>query len=223
MYVCPECASRVNLKEYSTGHHRCPYCGGAAPQKHEADWTDVARVSNLAEAGYLTDELLGSEINARIYQLDEFSAVSDRWQTVYLIQVATPSAHDAASRIRQYLADETPDSEGDSVIFRLSTHDQSLDPLFWRPVAMIVLAGVASFLLGQRFSDENLARRPPGNSLSSAVGEIGRPLTTEPARGKPRFRLAYDQRRETWVLDTDHDGNGQYDRRQQFHQSGSAW
>jgi hypothetical protein len=223
MYVCPECASQVDLTEYSAGRHTCPNCGNAVRQRHQADWTDVARVANLAEAGYLTDELLGSDIDARIYQLDEFSALSDRWQAVYLIQVPAHSASDAASRIRQYLVDETSDAESESVLFRFSTQDQSLDPLFWRPVAMVVLAGVASFLVGQRFSDGNLARRPPGNSLSSAIGEIGGPLTTEPVRGKPRFRLSFDKRRESWLLEIDRNGDGRYDSRQQFQQSGAAW
>jgi hypothetical protein len=61
----------------------CPYCADELPRQSTDQWTDVARVTNLAEAGFLSDELIGLGIDARIYQLEEFSAVTDRWATVY--------------------------------------------------------------------------------------------------------------------------------------------
>jgi hypothetical protein len=189
-------------------------------------WADIARVRNLAEAGFLTDELIGLGIDARIHQLDEYSAINNRWASLYLIRVPSAMAREAAAQIRQHLIDEEADREDEAVTFSFSTHDQSTDPLLWRPVAIVVLAGVASFVLGQRFSEQKeqrVERRPPRNSLAAAVEAIDQPLVTEPAAGRPRHRLSFDRRRDTWFLDVDRDGDGVYDSRQAFHTSGAAW
>jgi hypothetical protein len=109
------------------------------------------------------------------------------------------------------------------MLFGISAREQSIDPLFWRPVALVVLAGMTSFVLGQRLSDQNAEKRPASDSLSSAVGAIGRPLSTAPTPNQPRFRLSFDRRRESWLLEADRDGDGQFDIRQRFQASGAAW
>jgi len=178
---------------------------------------------NLAEAGFLTDELVGLGFDARIHQLEEFSALNDRWAAVYLIRVPSDSAHQAAARIREYLADEVAEPDAGAMGFRFSADSEPIDPLFWRPVALVVLAGVASFVLGQRFSEQNADRRPPRGSLETAIGAIGRPLVTEPRAGQPRYRLSLDRQREAWYLDTDRDGDGRYEISQQLQASGVVW
>ena len=226
MYVCPQCSASVDLARFGTHRHTCPDCGASLPENADRPWADVARVRNLAEAGFLTDELIGLGIDARIHQLDEFSAITDRWASLYLIRVPSGMAREAAAQIRQHLVDEEADREPESATFSLAAHDQSTDPLLWRPVAIVVLAGVASFVLGQRFSDQKehrVERRPPRDSLAAAVEAIGQPLVTEAAAGRPRHRLSFDRRRDTWLLDVDRDGDGRYDSRQAFHTSGAAW
>ena len=225
MHVCSQCATPVDLARFGHDRQTCPDCGAPLREELERPWTDVARVRNLAEAGFLTDELIGLGIDARIHQLDEFGATGGRWASLYLIRVPSATARDAAASIRQHLADEEQDSEPEAMTFRFSIDDQSTDPLLWRPVAIVILAGMASFVLGQRFSEPNehrVERRPPRNSLASAVEAVG-PLVTEPAIGQPRHRLSFDRRRETWFLDVDRDGDGIYDNRQAFHTSGAAW
>jgi hypothetical protein len=223
MNVCPTCARSIE-SETRTGIHRvCPHCGTALASGHDRSWIDVARVTNLAEAGFLTDELVGQDIDARIVQLEEFSAITDRWATMYFIRVPSEQAPAAAAWIREQLAeDSAADADSEPSGFRFSTMDESLDPRFWRPVVLVVVAGVASFVLGQHFSDEQGRRVPSRNSLSAAIDRIGRPLVTEPAPGQPRHRLVFDRRREAWHLDSDGDGDGIYDVRQQFHASGAA-
>lgn len=226
MHICPQCAASIDLERFPAGRRSCPYCDASLPHDGERPWTDVARLTNLAEAGFLADELVGLGIDARIHQLEEFSALSDRWNSLYLIRVPASLARDAAARIRQYLAEDTAERQAEPASFCFTTHDQPMDPLLWRPVAIVILAGVASFVMGQRFSeqkDENVERRPPRNSLSSAVESIGRPLLTEPAAGRPRHQLSFDRRRDAWILDADRDGDGIYDSRQAFHASGAAW
>jgi hypothetical protein len=183
----------------------------------------VARVTNLAEAGFLTDELVGLGIDARIHQLEEFGALTDRWETVYLIRVPSDSAREAATRIREHLVDDVDEADSALMAFRFSADSDAIDPLVWRPVALVVLAGVASFMLGQHFSEQNVERRPARGSLSTAVGVVGRPFVTESAPGQARYRLSLDRRRQTWLLDTDRDGDGIYDSRQQFPEHAAVW
>jgi hypothetical protein len=201
----------------------CPRCGKELQPDVNDRWIDVARVTNLAEAGFLTDELVGLGIDARIYQLEEFSAVTDRWATVYLIRAPGAVAREAAAQIRLHLAEEPDESESGALGFRFSAESQTVDPLFWRPVAVIVLAGVASFLLGQKFSEQKVERRSFRGSLSTTVGAIGRPFVSEPAPGEPQYRLSLDRRKRFWYLDTDRDGDGIFDTRHAFQASAGAW
>ena len=39
-------------------------------------WTDIARIANLAEAGFLADELSGLGMEARIQQVNDFNAAA---------------------------------------------------------------------------------------------------------------------------------------------------
>jgi hypothetical protein len=153
--------------------------------------------------------------------LDEFSAATDRWSSRYLIRVPPNFAHDAAQHIRQYLNDDPQDRPPILDAFRFSLGRRG-EPLSWRPVAIAVLAGVASFALGQRLSEQRAERRPPPNSLPSAIDAIGRPLSTEPAANQPRYRLSYDRRQQQWTLDTDRDNDGRFETSEHFHASGSA-
>jgi hypothetical protein len=98
-----------------------------------------------------------------------------------------------------------------------------MDPLFWRPVALIVLTGIASFVIGQRLSNQNMGRPLASGSLPSTANRIGRPFVTESAPGQPRYRLSFDSRKQAWSLETDRDNDGHYEARQQFHATGASW
>ena len=111
MYACPHCARAINLGRAHDFPAMCPYCGEELSREPKDRWANVARVTNLAEAGFLTDELVGLGIDARIYQLEEFSAVTDRWATVYLIRVPGPMAREAAAQIRLHLTEEPEEAD----------------------------------------------------------------------------------------------------------------
>ena len=222
MDVCPQCDATVAANRSLESGEPCPACGRVLEPGDSIPWVDVARVANLAEAGFISDELVGLGINARIHQLDEFSAATDRWSSQYLIRVPPDLTQDAAQHIRQYLNDDPQDRPPILDAFRFSLGSRPGEPLSWRPVAIVVLAGVASFALGQRLSEQNHARRPSQNSLPSAIDAIGRPFTTEPAANQPRYRLSYDQLQQQWTLDTDRDNDGQYESSAHFQASGAA-
>jgi hypothetical protein len=220
MIKCPQCAAAVDCYRGMSEARVCPKCGGTLADTQSKPWTDVARVTNLAEAGFLTDELNGLGIEARIQQADEFNALHDRWNSRYLIQTPADLAAEAATQLQQYVSEERH-GESDAQPFEYVSGGR-FDPQFWRPVALVVLTGIASFLLGQKLTSSNEARRPSRNSLPSTVDAIGRPFVTEAAPGNPRFRLSFDSGQQTWLLDTDRNNDGRYESRRQFYATGAA-
>lgn len=221
MNVCPQCAKVIPWNRQDDHSLHCPHCGNSLPSDGGLELINVARVANLAEAGYLCDELIGYGIDARIHQLEQFSAVDHCWETAYLIRVPSTDVAEAAAQIRQYLAEEAAEVPAHDIASDASS-DTAVDVLSWRPVALVVLAGVASFMLGQRFTEQRFERRAAKASLAHAVWAIGRPFVVESEPGQPRYRLSLDQRR-SWILDTDRDGDGIFERRQRYPESVIVW
>jgi hypothetical protein len=217
---CPECDRPTDTSDVRRVS-ACPHCGAPLQHDEPARWINVARVTNLAEAGFLVDELSVEGIDARIYQSEDFSALTDRWLVSYLIQSPPDDAPLAADHIRRHLAEMEAYPEP-AATGGWPDERPAFDPLVWRPVALVVLAGMASFVLGQRFAADRDSK-PPRNSLPGAISAIGRPLVTEPAAGHPRHRLYYHWRDEAWYLDTDADGDGRFEARQRFHAAGARW
>ena len=218
--VCQNCETSFDATRLRA-RRTCPNCGEAIETPDSVQWTNVARVANLAEAGFLCDELVGLGIDARIHQLEDFNALNDRWTSLYLIQVPPEKADEAAAQIQRHRDDDLRNGGADQS-YPLPLSNQVMDPLFWRPVALIVLTGIASFVIGQRLSGHNAARPSASNSLPSTVNQIGRPFVTEPAAGRPRHRLLFDSRQQAWSLETDRDNDGHFDVRRQFHATGAA-
>ena len=221
--VCSQCSFSLSKARESGSRRTCPNCGSEMKEEVATPWTAVARVSNLAEAGFLADELVGQGIDARIHQLDDFNALHDRWTSVYLLQVPPAEAERAATEIQRYRDDDIRRHQPDAPPEPATFSSQLMDPLFWRPLALVMLTGIASFTLGQRLSGQRVDHRAAPDSLAAAVNQIRRPFVTEPVAGKPRYRLSSDSRQQAWSLDTDRDNDGQFDSRQQFHTSGAAW
>lgn len=219
VFICQHCGRTSELVQSPHARLTCPHCGSdrqvvakrrAAP---EENWSDIARVSNLAEAGFLADDLQAQDMEARIYQTEEFSAAVESWSTTYVIQVPTEYRHAAADRIRAHAADD--DSYG--AMHSPAMRSEFSDIAAWRPLAVVMLASVASFAMGQRIATIDGPRRPgQDDSLSTAVRAIGRPLLTERVPGKPRFKLSVDRRHELWQLEIDGDNDGHFEARHRF-------
>jgi hypothetical protein len=183
-------------------------------------WVDVARVANLAEAGFLSDELIGLDIDARVHQTDDFNELHGGWKTQYLIRVPAEFAKEAATQIRSYVVDAEAERDTDSG-FSFSGDAGQLDPAYWRPVVLVVLAGVASFVLGRQTAVPPTDPPPAPDSLAAAVGAISRPFLTDATPGSPRHRLSFDRPRRVWRLDIDTNGDGLFDMQRQFTASGA--
>jgi hypothetical protein len=96
MIECPHCHRPITVPQISSFED----------PPDSIEWVDVARVANLAEAGFLCDELVGAGIEARVHQQEEFNAAIDRWTSQYLIRVPIQSAQHAAVLVRQHLYED---------------------------------------------------------------------------------------------------------------------
>ncbi len=217
MSICQHCGRSVDGDEAARRGATCPYCGGALAAESAVDLTDVARVANLAEAGFLANDLESEGIDAQIHAVENFSGISGSWSVAYLVRVPSGMAQDAAGRIRRHVAAGEVARNEPAHWSPFDAAAQTVEAFHWRPVAVLVLTGVVCFVVGQQFGQPDMALRPlPRHSLPAAIGEIGRPLLTEPAPGQPRYRLSYQRRGQMWNLDADRDGDGRFDVRQQY-------
>lgn len=221
MVFCPQCEMRIDGDRSLALRDSCPHCGEKFDSGNFVDWSDVVRVANLAEAGFIADELIGLGIEARIYQVEEFTAANDRWNSQYLIRVPNELALSAADHVRQYLSEEVPGRRTILDTFRLAS-GSAPEHVPWTPLVVVIIAGVVGFAFGQRFPEQKASRSPAPNALSTAVGEIGRPLYSVPAANQPRCRLSYDRRQQQWTLATDRDHDGVFESTQRFTAAGAA-
>jgi hypothetical protein len=188
-----------------------------------APWVDVVRVASLAEAGFIVDELVGMGLPARVHQLDEFSAATDRWSAQYLIRVPEDFSAAAANHVEQYLAEDLPGKR--TLLQRMREQGQYLprdQSTPWRPVLVVVLVGISSFLLGHQTSEQAGPRPARSNELANAVSRVGRPFVSEPAANQPGYRLSFDGQQHLWTLSIDRDHDGIYESSQQFTASGAT-
>ena len=221
MTVCPECQGSFDPEVLSTGPTRCPFCDTDLAE----NWKAVARVTNLAEAGFLANDLTSCGIESRIFASENFSAVTGRWSVAYLVQVSSHRATAARAQICEHLSGREMDSSTDQDQELAGHEDRSVSPVFWQAIALMVLAGMASFMVGQHLGG---AHRQPdavprGSSLPAVVGSIGRPFETQSVAGNPGQRLWFNSRQQSWYLETDSDGDGEFERRDRFHPNGDPW
>ena len=179
-----------------------------------SNWVSVARLTNLAEAGFLQNLLSDEGVASNVKQHEDFSAVDGKWTSVYVMQVPAGLAHQAVVTIRQELADSTSDDPQSS---NGSEADQPA-PVVWKPLAIIFVAGGLAYLASQnalpwpgRPADTNHRQ-----SFWEAIDGIAVPWVSDPAENGPRFRLRFDRGSNTVYLDEDRDRNGRYERRRKF-------
>jgi hypothetical protein len=179
-------------------------------------WTDIARIANLAEAGFLADELSGLGMEARIQQVDDFNAASDRWSAKYLIQVPAEHAANAAEHLRQYLFEEDPAPRAILDAFRIPAGRGTNELISWRVMLLAALAGVVGFAYGQQFAPQKSPKRVQPDGLLAAADAIGRAFITEPVANQPQYRLSFDRRGKEWTLSADRDHDGVFEQTQRF-------
>jgi hypothetical protein len=175
----------------------------------------VVRTINLTEAGFLANELEAGGFHSQIRQHDSFSAVDGTWNSLFLVQVPADEAQASADHLRSFLAE----AEFSGPIAVADDGDDGVPrgPV-WRPLALIVVAGVAVLLIGQKMRELRARQHEPSRAgLLHVLEQIDRPfVSVDPGKGPGRFRLMYSRRTQHWRLQEDPDGDGRYDREWTF-------
>ena|GEM_PF-5735181 len=179
-------------------------------------WVALARVTSLAEAGFLADLLDAEQLPSRVRQQDEFNALGGAWESVYILQT-TPDASERAARL---LLDAVSHDAGElETAEQVPRWSDDLPPARrgWLPVVLSLLAS-GLVVYAWRSPD-----RPPAAvhdeelTLWQAIVESNVPLVSERIAGQPTRRLHYDAAGRTVWLEEDLDGDGRSDRIRAFH------
>lgn len=185
--------------------------GMASGDESTDGYAPAARVASLAEAGYLVSVLQSEGLDAEVRHTKSFSAINGAWLTDYIVQAPVEQLPRVAQVLRAEaaaIAEEEDDAEA------ATDENDEFRQVVWRPVALMALAGVVSFLVGQHLA--TAPQREGENALSEAFVGVGRPFYTESGPGGVRHRLTYDRRAARWLLDTDVNGDGRFDQRRRF-------
>ena len=216
MPVCADCGLNFDPAIFGQSPTACPHCGRQLAIEAGGKWHNAARVANLAEAGYLVNLLGASAVTARIFEDRSFSVLAGAWEHAYLIQVPGEQISQAAAILRQEsTAAETEDCD-DTWSDHKRVEDENL--VFWRPVALMALAGAASFVVGHRFAAQSGDghERPYAESLVAAMEQMGRPLVTEPRADGVSQRFVFHRHRRAWYVQTDRNGDGHFESIREF-------
>jgi hypothetical protein len=221
MLTCHHCRHEFDAPE-AGATAICPHCRSEVRAPEEASWVSVVRTVNLAEAGYLANELEMGGFCARIKQHDSFSALDGSWTSLFLIQVPDDVAQESADHLRTYL--EEADFSGSAAALADAADGSHRGGPVWRPLALMVVAGVAVLFIGQRMRELRARQHEPSRAgLLTALEQIDRPfVSVEPGKGKGRFRLLFSRHAQLWRLQEDMNGDGRYDREWMFREHATA-
>lgn len=209
---------------------KCSQCGqitrdSASATEGPISGRAVARVANLAEAGYLVSLLEAEGIEATVHPVESFNAVSGVWTLAHQLSVAEDRALDAA-RVLRAEADARLDAAepaetrqaayGDS--YGVGGSDEPANLI--RPLTLLlVAAAVAWGLLGRHGAGKNgraVGDTEPAAALGPALRALGLPLYAADGPNRPLHRFRFDAEAACWELASDADRDGDFETLRRF-------
>lgn len=218
MPICPHCNEFITTVDFADGN--CPKCRKdepIRPPEKRDEWRNAAKVPNLAEAGYLVSRLSGDGIDAQLVESETFNAMSGNWYVTYVLQVPEHELENAAEILRRE-SEEFEREQPDYGAFGEPADVEPVHLVFWRPVALMAVAGLATLWLGQRAADprQRVVPNRSADALGAAIEAVGEPFVVTTETGRVRHRLRYHSGNRTWYLESDTDGDGKLDRQRKF-------
>ncbi len=218
MAYCRNCGCSVTDER---PHALCQQCEASSLTVTEADdWVPIARMANLAEAGFLCELLDSRGLPARLDQLNDFSAVDGTWQTRFILKVPSDFRARATDLLRDEVATFHAEDKSDDVSAEMGA---SASPEMPRPqllsiigpLLLLAMVAMSSYAAGRA-----VGRPMPGPAISSdlwgALRETTQPLISVSPDGKLQRQLQFDRDEGTLILEDDRDGDGRFDRRRVF-------
>jgi len=222
MRRCPSC--HFWFKPATPGLKACPHCGAShdeATVNESARTVPIARAANWAEAGYFEDLLHRHHVATELVEREQFDAVSGYWQTQIVMLVPESDAARAADLMDAELC--RGDTAAPFPRAEMLYDDPEISGPFWRPVIFLLIAGGLAYWATTRgFAGLRHPRAAAPGPREQAAGELWEQLSrsTTPWRQTSRdgtSRLLWrDPTTDALHLKEDLDGDGRYDRWQEF-------
>lgn len=210
MLDCPFCRHRFESSS-NDNQVTCPQCG--CDVEVSTKWSSIARLTNLAEAGYFEHLLRSQGIVPRIIARDDFDALRGGWQPTFVMQVRGTDADRGVAAMQQDVetAENHVSPHGDE-------DDDDEATSRWMPVALMLVAGGLVYWGG---GGGGLAPRPPQardrqQTLWKALTETPQPLFSPEGPRGSRRQIRYDAQSDRLYVEEDFDGDGRMDRRRAF-------
>lgn len=196
----------------------------------------LARVGNLAEAGYLASLLEAEGIPATIRVAENFNAVTGAWTVAYQLDVSDDDKFRAARLLRQE-ADarargDEPSQRGGEFPTDVSDTRFGAEPIdeaanLLRPLTLlVVVAAVGWGFFARNGAGRNVRAVPnaePAAALGAAVRSLGAPLYATDGPDRPLHRLRFDAENRCWELAIDADRDGRFETNRRFGAAAVGW
>ncbi len=208
---CPEC--NLVLPEKDPVPAFCSGCGVKLPGVQ--DWVPVARMANLAEAGYMADYLAQEEIATDIAQENDFNAAAGAWLSSYIVRV---SRDDEKSSRRLLTTGEY--GEGDQLPDDWQrTTGNSPGSFSWSAMKRICFVCV---VVGLVYLALDIQPQQPGQGQEGEVISFEQFMSQQPGPwihhdpAGVRSELFFNPEQNCMMLEQDRDGDGVTDYYQTF-------
>lgn len=217
MAYCQNCGITIPKDDQRS---LCQTCEAAANPSGADDWIAIAKMANLAEAGFLSELLKSKGIPARLDQRDDFSAVDGGWHTLFTLRVPPDYHSQALSLLRDEVAEYHAEEEAhDRWDAEPATILDVLRRLRGIPIVAIVLllgmVALSAYAAGR--ASKHLPReRAIPLALWEALTESDQPHFAVWPDGKLQRRLQFDKNKKALILDVDEDADGRFDTRREF-------
>jgi hypothetical protein len=189
-------------------------------QAEADDWVAIARMGNLAEAGFLSELLDSKGIPSHLERRENFSAVDGGWSAQFVLRVPPDYHERALDLLRNEVADYHAEEDADD---RFDAEPVSILDVMRRLrgipiIGLFLLLGmvaISAYAAGK--ATRNLAPRAPVQpGLWQALTETSIPYVAVTRDGRLRRSLHYDERERKLILQIDTDDDGRFDRRREF-------
>ena len=212
---CPEC--KMVLPSLDRVAEVCPRCGASLATLSESqDWVPIARVANLAEAGFMADYLAGNDLESDIVQQNEFNAAAGAWQTSFVVQVVPAEAVNARRILTtgEYGEEEGAFSEDWSEL-KENKESSFLVQAVKLVLVLLVLVGATYFIV--EVQRKKPQRNQPGEpeTLHEFLNQQPGPWIYQDESGV-QSQLYYNAAENRMTLQQDLDGDGVPDYRKTF-------
>ena len=200
---CPEC--KLVLPEKDPVPAYCSGCG--MKLQGVQDWVPIARMANLAEAGYMADYLSQQEIATDIAQENNFNAAAGAWLSSFIVRVSQADAESTRRLLttgeygeEDQLADDWQRMAGSGAgVFPWAT-------IKWL-LFVLLAVGLAYLAIDRQRQQPGQGQEGEADSFEEFMNQQPGPWVHHDHHGV-RSELYFNSEQKSMMLEQDRDGDG---------------